>query len=77
MNAKITGAVLEQMQGRRPDEILLLVLRTNTVLTTEEIELLTGWGGRLLYDCGNLALVNIPVSRVNAIAGWVCVVEVR
>jgi len=77
MNAKITATVLEQMQGRQPDELLLLVLRTNTVLTTEEIQLLTGWGGRLLYDCGNLTLLNIPVCRVNDIAGWQCVLEVR
>jgi hypothetical protein len=77
MNEKVTAAVLEQMQGRRPDEILLLVLRTNMVLTTDEIELLTGWGGTLLYDCGNLVLLYLPVANVDHIAAWPSVIEVR
>lgn len=77
MNAKITAAVLEQMQGRQPDEILLLVLRTNTVLTTDEIELLTTWGGKLLYDNGNMVLLYLPIGRASDIADWECVIEVR
>lgn len=77
MNSKITAAVLERMQGKPPDELLLLTLRTNVVLTTAEIERLTGWGGRLLYDCGNLVLVHLRVSRVNDIAAWESVIEVR
>jgi hypothetical protein len=77
MNPKITASALKQMQGKCPDEFVLLTLRTNVVLTEEEIALLTGWGGKLLYDCGNLVLLYIPAAKVNDIAGWQCVLEVR
>ena len=77
MNSKVTAAVLKQIQGKRPDDLVSLTLRTNTVLTTEEITLLTAWGGRLLYDNGCMAILNLPVGRVNEIAAWDSVVEVR
>jgi hypothetical protein len=32
MNAKITASALKQMQGKRPDDLVLLTLRTNVVL---------------------------------------------
>lgn len=77
MNPKITAAVLERMQGRRPDELLLLTLRTNVVLTTEEVELLKTWNARLLYDNGNMALLYLPVGRVIDVATWRSVIEIR
>ena len=77
MNPKITASALKQMKGKRPDDLVLLTLRTNVVLTTEEIELLTAWGGRLMYDCGNLAMLILPVGRVGDIAAWESVIQVR
>ena len=77
MNAKITTAVQERTKGKPSDELVLLTLRTNVVLATEEIELLTGWNAKLLYDNGNLVLLYLPVGRLNDIAAWDCVIEVR
>jgi len=50
-----TASAMKELQGKLPDEIVLLTLRTNVVLTTEEIALLTTWNARLLYDNGNMA----------------------
>ncbi len=77
MNPKITATALERMKGKRPDDLVSLTLRTNVVLTTEEISLLSAWGGRLLYDNGCMVILNLPVGRVNDIAAWECVIEVR
>lgn len=77
MNTKITASALRELQGKHPDELVLLTLRTNVVLATEEISLLTAWGGKLLYDNGCMVLLQLPVGKVNDIAEWECVLEVR
>lgn len=77
MNPKITASALKQMQGKNPDELVLLTLRTNVVLSDVEIQMLTASGGRLLYDNGCMAILNLPVGKVNDIAVWDSVVEVR
>ena len=77
MNPKVTASALRNIQGKRPDELVSLTLRTTTPLTAEEISLLTEWGGSLLYDNGIMAIVNIPVSKVNEIASWDCILEIR
>jgi len=77
MNPKITASVLKELQGKRPDEVVTLKLRTNVVLSDVEIQLLTAWGGKLLYDNGCMAILNLPVGKVDDIAAWECVVEVR
>jgi hypothetical protein len=77
MNAKITASALKQIQGKRPDELVPLTLRTNVVLATEEVSLLTAWGGRLLYDNGCMAILLLPVGKVDDIAAWDSVIEVR
>ena len=76
MNPKIKASALKEMQGKPPDDLVSLRLRTNTVLTTEEFELLTAWGGRVLYENGMLVLLHLPVGRVNDIAAWDCVTEI-
>jgi hypothetical protein len=76
MNAKIKASALKQMHGKRPDELVLLKLRTNTVLSDDEFQMLTAWGGKLLYGNGMLALLHLPVGKVNDIAAWDCVTEV-
>src|SRR5207302_546196 len=76
MNPKITASALKQMHGKRPDELVSLKLRTNMVLSDGEFQMLTGWGGKLLYDNGMLAVLHLPVGKVNDIAAWACVIEV-
>ena len=77
MNPKITASALRNIQGKRPDELVSLTLRTTTPLTAEAISMLTAWGGRLLYDNGIMAIVHIPVSKANDIASWDCILEIR
>lgn len=77
MNPKITASALKEMQGKRPDELVLLTLRTNVVLTTDEIEILKTWNARLLYDNGNMALVYLQVGKVIEVATWRSVIEIR
>ena len=77
MNPKFTASALQNIQGKSPDELVSLMLRTTTPLTTEEMSLLSSWDGRLLYDSGIMAIVQIPVSKVNEIASWDCILEIR
>jgi len=77
MNPKITASAMKELQGKLPDEIVLLTLRTNVVLTTEEIALLTTWNARLLYDNGNMAILYLPVGKVIEVATWRSVIEIR
>ena len=77
MNPKITVSALEKMQGKNQEELVSLTIRTTTPLTTEEISRLTAWGGKLLYDNGIMAVLTVPVSKLNDIAVWDCVLEVR
>lgn len=77
MNPKITAAALKQMQGKQPDDLVLLMLRTNVVLSDDEVQMLTAWGARLLYDNGCMVLLCVPVFRVNELALWESVIEVR
>ena len=42
----------------------------------QQIDLLTGWGGVLLYDSGIMAIVTIPVSRVKELAELESVLEI-
>jgi hypothetical protein len=77
MNPKITASALKQMQGKQPDDLVLLTLRTNVVLGDDEFQVLTAWGARVLYDNGCMVLLFIPVFRVSEIADWGCVIEVR
>ena len=76
MNPKIIASALKQMQGKLPDELVSLKLRTNTVLSADEFQMLTAWGGMLLYENGMLVLLHLPVGKVNDIAAWDCVTEV-
>jgi len=77
MNPKITASALKELQGKRPDELVLLTLRTNTVLSDDKFQMLTAWGGKVLYDNGCMVLLQAPVGRVDDIAAWDSVIEVR
>jgi hypothetical protein len=76
MNPKIKASALKEMQGKRPDELVTLRLRINMVLSDDEFQMLTALGGRLLYENGMMALLHLPVAKVNDIAAWDCVTEV-
>lgn len=77
MNPKITALALKQLQGKRPDDLVLLTLRTNVVLNDDEFQMLTAWGGKVLYDNGCMVLLWLPAIRVSDIAAWDSVIEVR
>ena len=76
MNEKIMPQALEKLVGKSQDEPVSLSLRITTPLSHEQICLLTGWGGVLLYDSGIMALVTIPVSRTGELAAWETVQEI-
>ena len=77
MNPKLTASALEKLNGKHEAELVSLTLRTTTPLSSEEISLLTAWGGKLLYDSGIMVILNLPAGKVNDIASWECVIEVR
>jgi hypothetical protein len=77
MNPKITASALRELQGKRPDELVLLTLRTNVVLSDDQFQMLTAWGARPLYDNGCMVLIYIPAFRVSEIALWDSVIEIR
>src|SRR5438876_1161490 len=60
MNPKITASALKQMRGKLPEELVSLKLRTNTVLSDDEFQMLATWGGKLLYDNGMMAVLHLP-----------------
>ena len=76
MNPKIKASALKELQGKRPDDLVTLKLRTNTVLGDDEFEKLRAWGGELFYDNGMLAIVSFPAGRVNEVAEWEKVLEI-
>ena len=76
MNEKISPKALAKLAGKHPDELVSLSLRITTPLTQEQIDLLTGWGGVLLYDSGIMAIVAMPASRAEELAEWESVQEI-
>ena len=73
---KIPPSVLAHLQDAAPDALVTLTLRTWTSLTTQEINVLTSLGGRLYYDNGMMAILNVPAQHVSTIAEWELVLEV-
>ena len=76
MNEKIMPQALEKLAGKNQDEPVSFTLRITTPLSQEQIELLTGWGGKLLFDSGIMAIVTIPAGRVSDLAEWETVEEI-
>ena len=52
-----------------------LNLRTTTPLTNEQIDQLMQFGGRLLYDGGIVAVVEIQAGHIDDLAKWGNVLE--
>ena len=76
MNEKIMPQALEKLAGKNQDEPVSFTLRITTPLSQEQIELLTGWGGKLLFDSGIMPIVTIPASRAEELAEWESVQEI-
>lgn len=76
MNEKIMPQALEKLVGKSQDEPVSFTLRITTPLSHEQIDLLIGWGGVLLYDNGIMAVMTIPASRVEELAEWESVLEI-
>ena len=76
MNEKIKPQALEKLAGKSQDEPVSFTLRITTPLSQEKIDLLTGWGGKLLYDSGIMAIVTMPASRTGELAEWETVQEI-
>ena len=76
MNEKIKPQALEKLVGKHQDEPVSFTLRITTPLSQEQIDLLTGWGGKLLYDSGIMAIVTMPASRTGELAEWETVQEI-
>lgn len=76
MNEKIMPQALEKLAGKSQDESVSFMLRITTPLSQEQIDLLTGWGGTLLYDSGIMAIVTIPASRAEELAEWESILEI-
>ena len=76
MNEKIKPQALEKLAGKSQDEPVSFTLRITTPLSQEQIDLLTGWGGKLLYDSGIMAIVTMPASRTGELAEWETVQEI-
>jgi hypothetical protein len=56
--------------------MVALNLRTTTPLSNDQFDQLMQWGGKLLYDSGIVAFVEIPAGHVDDIAKWDNVLEI-
>ena len=68
MNPKITAKAIAKLEGRLNGDMVALNLRTTTPLTNDQIDQLTQWRGKLLFDSGIVAVVEIPAGHVDDLA---------
>ncbi len=76
MNPKITAKAIAKLEGKADDDMVALTLRTTTPLSDEQHEKLKQWGGRLLYDSGIVAVVEILAGCIESLAAWDNVIEI-
>ena len=76
MNSKITTSAIAKLEGKSDSEMVALVLRTTTTLIDEQHEQLMQWGGKLLYDSGIVAVVEIQAGHIDDLAAWDNVIEI-
>lgn len=77
MRPKITSQALEKLIGKEADELVSLQVRITTPFTADEIQLLNSWEGKLLFDSGIMAVVRIPVSKLQDFAAFPNVTEIQ
>ena len=75
MNPKITAKAIAKLEGKLESDLVSLNLRTTTPLTNEQIDQLMQFGGRLLYDGGIVAVVEIQAGHIDDLAKWGNVLE--
>ncbi len=76
MNPKITTKVIAKLEGKTAGDMVALTLRTTTTLSDEQHEQLMQLGGKLLYDSGIVAVVEIPAGCIESLAAWDNVLEI-
>lgn len=76
MNSKITSKAIAKLEGKAAGDMVALRLRTTTTLSGEQHEQLMQLGGKLLYDSGIVAVVEIPAGCIESLAAWESVIEI-
>ena len=75
MNPKITANAIAKLEGRLNGDMVALNLRTTTPLSNDRIDQLMQFGGKLLFDSGIVAVVEIKAGHVDDLAAWDNVLE--
>ncbi len=76
MNPKITSKAIAKLEGKEARDVVSLTLRTTTPLSDEQHDQLMQWGGKLLYDSGIVAVVEILAGHVDDLATWDIILEI-
>lgn len=76
MKPKITAKAIAKLEGKADDDMVAFMLRTTTPLSDGQHDQLKQWGGKLLYDSGIVAVVEIPAGHVDDLATWDIVLEI-
>ena len=76
MNQKITANAIAKLEGKLDGDMVALSLRTTTPLTNDQIDQLMQFGGKLLFDSGIVAVVEIKAGHVDDLAAWDNVLEI-
>ncbi|MCU0712524.1 MAG: hypothetical protein MUC43_10735 [Pirellula sp.] len=76
MNPKITKMAIEKLAVKSNSDTVALKLRMTTLLSHEQHEQLKQWGGKLLYDSGIVAVIEVPAGHVDDLAAWDNVLDI-
>lgn len=76
MIPKITSKAIAKLEGKAACDMVALTLRTTTTLSEEQHEQLMQLGGKLLYDSGIVAVVEIQAGCIESLAAWDNVIEI-
>lgn len=76
MKPKITAKAIAKLEGKAARDMVSLTLRTTTPLSDGQHDQLKQWGGKLLYDSGIVAVVEIPAGCIDDLATWDNVIEI-
>ncbi len=76
MNPKITSKALAKLEGKSDSDVVSLTLRTTTPLSDEQHVQLMQLGGKLRYDSGIVAVVEIQAGCIESLAAWDIILEI-
>lgn len=77
MNQKITAKAISKLEGKSKNDLVALNPRTTAPLSEAQIDQLMQWGGKLLYDSGIVAVVEIQAGHVDDLAERDNVIEIN